>query len=123
MRSYSDKVSELLDAGVEVLIYVGVGVSSVNVYSLKAMLFCTAAASGIPCDGHLFTDAHREFPGRCHVFAELKVLLQRTGSATGVGIKVGPSLSYFCWDILYTHTPEVMLLLLLLQRIHMPRRE
>ena len=49
MRSYSDKVSELLDAGVEVLIYVGVGVSSVNVYSLKAMLFCTA--SGIHVTG------------------------------------------------------------------------
>ena len=51
MRSYSDKVSELLDAGVEVLIYAGVGVSSVNMYSLKAMLFCTAAASGIHVTG------------------------------------------------------------------------
>ena len=30
-------------------------------------------------------------------------------------------LSYFCWDILYTPTPEEVLLLLL-QRIHMPRR-
>lgn len=70
MRSYSDKVSELLDAGVEVLIYVGVGMSSVNAYPVKAMLFCTAAALCIPCDGHLFTDARREFPVGCHVLAD-----------------------------------------------------
>jgi hypothetical protein len=47
MRSYSDKVSELLDAGIEVLIYVGVGMSPVTPYPVKTMLLRTAAASGL----------------------------------------------------------------------------